>query len=57
LVGLWGGAVLLASLYDQLMEILPLRRAAAVVHSEPEAIEDTYALMVRALESARQRTD
>jgi hypothetical protein len=57
LVELWGGPVMLADLYDQLVEILPLRPGAAVVHSEPEAIEDTYALMVRALESARQRTD
>ena len=40
----------LASLYDQLMEILPLRPAAAVVHSEPEAIEDTYAALVKALQ-------
>lgn len=55
MVELWGGAVLLASLSDQLMEILPLRPAAAVVHSEPEAIENTYALVVRALRSPDHR--
>ena len=49
MVELWGGSVMLASLYDQLMQILPQRSQAVVVHSEPEAIEDTYAAVVQAL--------
>ena len=49
LVELWGGSLMLASLYDQLMRVLPLRPDAVVVHSEPEAIEDTYAAVVQAL--------
>ena len=46
MVELWGGSVMLASLYDQLMEILPLRPEAVVVHSQPGAIEDTYAAVM-----------
>ena len=57
LVELWGGSVMLGSLYDQLLEILPLRPDAVVVHSVPEAIEETYASVVQALESARHRPD
>ena len=55
LVELWGGSVMLGSLYDQLVEMLPLRRDAVIVRSAPEAIEDTYALVVQALESPDHR--
>jgi len=57
LVELWGGSVMLGSLYDQLLEILPLRPDAVVVHSVPEAIEETYASVVQALESPDHRRD
>ena len=49
LVESWGGPVMLANLYDQLMQMLPQRPATRVVRSEPEAIEDTYASVERAL--------
>jgi predicted kinase len=49
LVALQGGPVMLAAMYDQLMEILQLRPSAVVVRSEPEAVENTYASLMRAL--------
>lgn len=49
LVESWGGPVMLAGLYDQLVRILPQRPATTVVRSSPEAIEDTYALVEQAL--------
>jgi hypothetical protein len=49
LVALWGGPALLADMYDRLTEVLRLRPSAVVVRSEPEAVEDTYALLIRAL--------
>jgi hypothetical protein len=44
-----GGAVLLAAMYDQLLEILELRPSAVIVHSVPDAVEETYASLTQAL--------
>src|SRR6185312_8747709 len=44
-----GGPEFLAAMYDALLEIQRQRPAAVVVHSEPGAVEETYALLVRAL--------
>jgi predicted kinase len=52
LVARHGGPVLLAAMYDRLLEVVALRPSAVVVRAEPEAVEDTYALLVRALGSA-----
>jgi len=49
LVALQGGPVMLAAMYDQLVEILQLRPSAVVVRSEPEAVENTYASLVQVL--------
>jgi AAA domain len=49
LVARQGGAVLLAAMYDQLLEILELRPSAVIVHSEPDAVEETYASLTQAL--------
>jgi hypothetical protein len=40
---------MLAAMYEQLLEILPLRPTAVVVRSEPEAVEATYASLTQAL--------
>jgi hypothetical protein len=48
-VALQGGPVMLAAMYDRLLEILELRPSAVVVRSEPEAIEMTYASLLQAL--------
>jgi hypothetical protein len=40
---------MLADLYDRLLEVVALRPAAVVVRAEPEAVEETYALLVQAL--------
>jgi membrane glycosyltransferase len=53
LVALQGGPVMLAAMYDQLVEIVQLRPAAAVVRSEPEAVEDTYASLLQVLLQSR----
>jgi hypothetical protein len=47
-----GGPAFLAAMYDRLMEVLQLRRAAMVVRSEPEAVEATYAALNAALSRA-----
>jgi hypothetical protein len=44
---------MLAAMYDQLVEIVQLRPAAAVVRSEPEAVEDTYASLLQVLLQSR----
>lgn len=49
LVALQGGPAMLAAMYDALLEVLELRPSAVVVRSEPEAVEKTYSLLVRAL--------
>jgi predicted kinase len=53
LVALQGGSAMLASMYDQLLEILQLRPSAAVVHSKPEAVENTYASLSQILPGVR----
>jgi AAA domain len=47
-----GGAVFLAAMYDRLLEVLRRRPAAVVVHSEPGAVEATYALLTQVLAQA-----
>ena len=47
-----GAPVLLAALYDRLVEVLELRPSVVVVRSEPGAVDDTYASLTRALRSA-----
>ena len=54
LVALRGGPVMLAAMYDRLLEILQLRPSAVVVRSEPEAVENTYASLTRALGSKQE---
>lgn len=44
-----GGADFLAGMYDQLIEVMQARPSAAVISSEPDAIEATYALLEQAL--------
>lgn len=46
-----GGPALLASMYDQLLEILQRRPAAVIVRSEPGLIEQTSASLLRVLTS------
>lgn len=41
---------MLASLYDQLLEIVRLRPSAIVVRCESEAVEDTYRSLLHALQ-------
>ena len=41
---------MLASLYDRLLEVLPLRPSVSVVRTAPEAIEDAYAAVIMALD-------
>lgn len=45
-----GGPAMLASLYDRLLEVLPLRPSVSVVRTAPEAIEDAYAALIMALD-------
>ena len=49
LVARLGGPELLASLYDRLQRMLQLRPAAVVVESREDAVEETYAALLRAL--------
>ena len=44
-----GGPAFLAAMYDRLMEVVPLRRRAVVVRTEPGSVETTYALLINAL--------
>jgi hypothetical protein len=44
-----GGPKLLASMYDQLLEVVHLRPGAVIIRSEAEAIEETYALLMEGL--------
>lgn len=44
-----GGPMLLAAMYDRLMEILPLRPSAVIVRSQADAVEDTYSSLIQAL--------
>jgi hypothetical protein len=53
-VSLHGGPTMLASMYDQLLEIARLRRSAVIIRSEAGAIEETYALLVKALSGTRR---
>ncbi len=53
LVALHGGPVMLAAMYDQLLEILQLRPSAVVVRSEPEAVENTYASLMQVLHQSK----
>ena len=52
-VSLLGGPTMLASMYDQLLEIGRQRRSAVVIRSEVGAIEDTYALLITGLSRTR----
>lgn len=54
LVARHGGNVMLASMYDQLLQILRLRPSAVIVRSKFEAVEDTYASLLHALRSDAQ---
>jgi len=36
-------------MYDQLLAIVELRPGAVIVRSEPDAVDDTYALLTQAL--------
>jgi hypothetical protein len=47
-----GGEAFLADMYDRLLMIMATRPAAVVVPSVPDAIEETYAALERALERA-----
>lgn len=51
LVALHGGPLMLASMYDRLLEILQLRPSAVVVRSEFDAVENTYASLTEVLSS------
>ena len=57
LVALEGGPVMLAAMYNRLLEVLRLRPSAVVVRSEPEAVEQTYASLTRVLQSRHPRRD
>jgi predicted kinase len=48
-VGLRGGAVRLGAMYDDLLELLRRHPGATVVPSTAGAVEETYALLTRAL--------
>ena len=50
LVARHGGPVMLASMYDQLLEVARLRPSAVVVRSELDAVEATYLSLLRALQ-------
>jgi predicted kinase len=49
LVASWGGAAFLADLHDRLLEVLRHRPSAVIIRSEPDSIEETYALLEQAL--------
>ena len=44
-----GGTQFLGAMYDRLLEVVAARPAAALVRSEPGAVEETYAAIERAL--------
>lgn len=44
-----GGAVFLDAMYERLADVVALRTSAKVVHSEPGAVEQTYAELVAAI--------
>ena len=44
-----GGPVMLAAMYDRLLDVVRHCPAAVVVRSEPEAVEQTYASLMQAL--------
>ena len=44
-----GGPVMLAAMYDRLLDVVRQCPAAVVVYSEPEAVEQTYASLMQAL--------
>lgn len=46
-----GGPAFLGALYDALLEVVRRRPSAVVVRSEPGAVEETYAALVRALDT------
>jgi hypothetical protein len=50
-----GGAVFLATMYDQLLQVLQRRPAAVVVRSESGAVEATYALLTQVLAQTETR--
>ena len=53
LVARLGGEAFLARMYDQLQAVLAARPSAVVIHSEPDAIEATYAAVEAALRPRR----
>jgi predicted kinase len=53
-VSLHGGPTMLATMYDQLLEIARLRRSAVIIRSEVGAIEETYALLIKVLSGTRR---
>ncbi|GAA2093024.1 hypothetical protein GCM10009841_02360 [Microlunatus panaciterrae] len=57
LVEVQGGQVMLAAMYDQLLEILQSRPSAVVVRSAPEAVEETYASLTQALLQSGDRAE
>lgn len=50
LVARHGGSAMLAAMYDQLMEVLAQQPPTAVVRSELDSVENTYALLIQALQ-------
>ena len=46
-----GGDAFLGGMYDALLEVLGSRPAAVVVRSVPDAVEETYAALVEALDA------
>ena len=44
-----GGPVFLGDLHDRLLELLRQRPSAVVIRSEPEAVEQTYAMLEEVL--------
>lgn len=51
LVASLGGPQMLADLYDRLLEIVERRPSALVVHSQPEAVDSTYAALLQELQA------
>lgn len=50
-----GGSAFLEAMYDRLTEVVQLRPAAILVHSEGEAVEATYTSLIEALPARRTR--
>lgn len=54
LVAQHGGSAMLAAMYDQLMDVVALRPSAVVIRSELDAVENTYAALIEALQEPTQ---